>query len=203
MTDTVVVVKLLGQGDKAMSQTEILDINVLTLSEFENYAAFDTDFEWDRYNFAHLKAEIDRTGGKIQKIIDEKSLIPNERIKPIVENNLGGYINLYYRSLKNFRDGNLLASLMDATESIPFLLTALFAMNGRVKPYNKYLKWELTHFPLKIEIMDSSKFINFIEKIIATGDIEIQKELFKEAKKVFVENGFTEAIDDWNGYYLG
>jgi hypothetical protein len=111
-----------------------IDFFVYSISEFKNYAAMGSGDEWNRYNFAYLKAQVDRAG--IQEIIDEKGKMPEEKIKEVVESNLDSYINQYYRALKNNRDGNILAANLDGAESIPYFITALFAINGQIKPYN-------------------------------------------------------------------
>jgi hypothetical protein len=37
---------------------------------------------------------------------------------------------------------------LEEMESVSWCLTALFALHGRLRPYNKYLRWELTTYPL-------------------------------------------------------
>jgi hypothetical protein len=186
---------------KKLKIINVFDLNIMSLTEFKHYAEVGSETEWDRYNFAHIKARIDKGG--IQELIDSKGIIPSNKIKKFTEKNLDGYINLYYRSIKNHRDGNFIASHLDAAESIPCLLIALFAMNGRVKPYNKYLEWELTNYPLKITSWTAEDFISMIKTIVATGDIKVQKKLFKSVKELFYKNGFIESIDGWKDYYLG
>ena len=57
-------------------------------------------------------------------------------------------MNMLYRSLKNARVGLELASLLDAQESIPWFLEFVFTVHGRLRPYNKWLEWELEQHPL-------------------------------------------------------
>ncbi|MBI4122020.1 MAG: hypothetical protein HY461_01680 [Parcubacteria group bacterium] len=179
----------------------IFDPGVFSLSEFKGLAEIGSEFEWDRYNFAHLKAQVDKGG--IQELINLKGILPNEKIQQIVEKNLDAYINSYYRSIKNHRDGNVTASHLDAAESIPSLLTALFAMNGRVRPYNKYLEWELTNYPLALASWPAEAFLKTVKDIISSGDIKTQKNQFNDVKELFSKNGFSQSINGWNGYWLG
>ncbi len=52
--------------------------------------------------------------------------------------------------------GNIIASRLEASEQIGALLNALFAIEGKVKPYYKYLEWELnTH-----KFQHSSSYFN-------------------------------------------
>lgn len=175
-----------------------LEVFVFSLSEFKKYAEFGSDFAWDRYNFAHIKAQIDKTG-EIQKLIDEKGTLPNDKINKVVSYNLGAYINFYYRSFKNEREGNKIAQRLAAAESIPMLLTATFALEGRIRPYNKYLEWELENYPLTKLPFTPKEFIEKILDIISTGNIKTQKEFFAKFRKIFYENGYNEEIDSWEG----
>lgn len=177
------------------------DIRVFTLSEFTNYGVWNSDSAWEMYNFCHQKAIIDKTG-EIQKLLDDKNTIPKNKKKEIIEGSLDAYINSLYRSAKNWKGANTMAGFLDATESLPSLLTALFALEDRPKPYNKYLKWELEHFPLKKLPWNSGEFINLYQKIAATGEIDIQKKMFLGIKKLFSEEGYTKSIDGWKGYYF-
>lgn len=51
-------------------------VGVYTLQQFAEHAAWGGAASWDRYNWAHLCAQVDKTGGKIQALIDEKSTVP-------------------------------------------------------------------------------------------------------------------------------
>jgi len=82
-----------------------IELKVLTLSQLKKYAEYGSGMEWDRYNFAHLVTEFDRTK-KIQTIIDGKSTVPKNNCKKIISPALGAFINLAYRAEKNIRDGN-------------------------------------------------------------------------------------------------
>jgi predicted nucleotidyltransferase len=70
-----------------------IDCGVKSIKEFEEYAEIGTEFDWDRYNFAHVQAVIDKTNGEIQKIIDEKGKIPEKDWKEYTAGYLDGYIN--------------------------------------------------------------------------------------------------------------
>lgn len=179
----------------------IIDIGVLPISGFRIYATVGTAEDWDRYTYAHIKAQIDKTG-EIQKIIDEKGILPKDQALKAAKNALGGYLNSLYRSVKNRRDGNIFASHFDACESLPWLLTFLFAVEGRVRPYNKFLKWELEKYPLKNLPISAKDFLGKIESVIKSGDIEIQKEFHKIAEEIAVKNDCSDVIDDWEGYYF-
>ncbi len=180
----------------------IIDVGVLPIAGFRKYATVGSAEDWDRYTYAHITAQIDKTG-EIQKIIDEKGILPKDQSLKVAKNALGSYLNSLYRSVKNHRDGNIFASHFDSCESLPWLLAFLFAVEGRVRPYNKFLKWELEKYPLKNLPIKSDDFLKKIEVIIKSGDIKTQKEIHEMVEKIAVKNDCHDVIDDWEGYYFG
>ena len=69
-----------------------IDLGVASLSEFQEYAAWMGDAHWDRYDFAHVRALVDRTGD-IQRLIEAKGSIPMEHRDTFIRRQLGGYVN--------------------------------------------------------------------------------------------------------------
>ena len=174
----------------------LCDLSVKTLDDLKEAAAWGGPTSWDRYNYTHLKAEVDKTG-EIQKLINEKGTIPLDKIEEFVSSALDAYINNVYRSVKCFRDGNLIASQFEAAESVPSLLTAVFGLEGRVKPFNKYLDWELSNFPLKKLPWPKDDFISLILKITQTGDVPTRQMVLQTVEKVFRQEGYNQIFDSW------
>lgn len=186
---------------KGYRKNGIFEIRVLRFSEFIHYADWGSKKDWDRYNFTHNKAIIDKTG-EIQKLMDEKGLLPEDIKKKIIEDSLDAYLNEIYRSAKYFRDGLNFSAYLDATESLPFLMTALYALEGRIKPYNKYFEWELKNYPLGLLPWKPDEFITDYKHILETGDIKTQEKIFEGIKTIFIDRGFTDSINAWKGYYF-
>jgi hypothetical protein len=177
-----------------------IDCGVRTLDEFKEYAEIGTAFEWDRYSFAHVQAEIDKTKGKLQEIIDEKGKIPEKHLKDYIAGFLDGYINSVYRSLKSLRDNNSVGFRLEAADSVRLLLTCAFAFhNSRLKPYYKYLEYELERKPLNKFPWTSKEILDMIYKILETGDYKIQQTLLKEMEKLARKEGFGHVFDGWEG----
>lgn len=182
-------------------ESDGFEIRVYRLAHFRKYAEWGSDTEWNRYNFTHNTVIIDKTG-VIQGLMDEKGKLPPEVQKKVVSGALDSYINQIYRSAKYTRDGNKLAAHLDAAESLPFLLTALYALEGRLKPYNKYFEWELRHYPLKLLPWSVDEFIKDYAHILETGDFGTQSKIFKAVRKLFLENGFDSQFKEWKNYYF-
>lgn len=183
-------------------KTEFIDSLPHTISDFREYAKTGAQTQYDKYNFTHNKAIIDKNG-EIQKLVDEKGVLESGQTDKIVHDALGGYLNSLHRSLKNLRDGNTLAGHLDACETIPRILTFVFAIEGRTRPFNKFLKWELENYPLSKLPISMEDFLAKIETILAGGDFQTQKDLMEIISKLARENGQSEEIRDWVGYYFG
>lgn len=187
---------------KDYPDTEYVDSLPRSISNFREHAKIGSPTEYDKYSFTHISAVIDKTG-EIQKLVDEKgSLAPDFAFK-IARTYLGGYLNSVHRSLKHTRDGNSLAAQLDAAESISNLLIFIFAVENRVRPFNKFLEWELKNYPLKNLLIKPSGFLKKILAIIKKANPKTQKEILEIVKKVAIKNGHSDEIKDWDGYYFG
>jgi hypothetical protein len=139
--------------------------------------------------------ELDRTG-EIQELLDEKGSLPRDEARRIAAEALDAYINQSYRSAKNVLDGDPFAGRLDALESLPYALTTLFALNQRVRPYNKYLRWELEHYPLPGDEWSAARLLPLLEAV-AEGDLTAQRLLFRQIEALARERGHSAVIDGW------
>jgi Nucleotidyltransferase domain len=171
------------------------EVIVLSLAELRRHAAVGSEMEWNRYTFAHVTAELDKTG-EIQQLLDEKGSLPRAAARDIAAEALDAYINQYYRSAKNFRDGNELAGRLDAAESVPYFLLTLFALHERVRPYNKYLRWELEEHPLPGAEWSATRLLPLLEDVSA-GDLAAQRRLFRDVEALARERGHGDVVDGW------
>jgi len=174
----------------------LCDLSIKTMNEFKEVAAWGGPMAWDRYNYTHLKAEVDKTGD-IQKLIEEKGIVPADKREEFVSLSLDGFINQVYRSVKCFRDGNKIASQLEAADGLPSLLNAVFGREGRIKPFYKYLDWELTNYPLKKLPWPKDEFILILVKIVQTGDLPTQQKVLQVLENILRKEGFNEVFDSW------
>jgi hypothetical protein len=144
-----------------------------------------------------LKALIDKNG-KIQKLIDEKGKVPEKNFSMFIVNSLDAYINYLYRSLKCIRDGDIEAARLEAAFSIPSFLNVIFAIhNGRLRPYYKYLKWELKSFPLTKFPITAEEIVDNLMKILDNADCKTQQKFLKTTEAALRKEGFGAVFDSW------
>jgi hypothetical protein len=143
--------------------------------------------EHSRYASAHADVVLDKTGGELARIVAERESLPSGCREAVVREALDGYINQTYRSLRY-------GTRLDAAESVPYALRTIFAFADRVRPYNKYLEWELRHHPLDGWTPDG--FLSLIDRVVE-GDRDAQHELFRAIETRARAEGFGDVIDAW------
>jgi len=175
-----------------------VEVAVFSLSGFrDRVGAIGSENEWDRYSYVNAQVVLDKLGGEIGRIVAEKGVLPAEAARVIAADALDTYINSYYRSARNVAGDLHLAALLDAAESIPPLLTALFALHQRVRPFNKFLRWELENFPLGEAIWQANLLLPRLEAIATRGDLGEQQRLFRDVERVAREHGLGGVVDGW------
>jgi hypothetical protein len=143
--------------------------------------------EHSRYSAAHADVVVDKTGGELTRVLASLELLPHGSRDAIVREALDDYINQTYRSLRY-------GTRLDAVEAIPHALRTIFALEGRVRPYNKYLEWELRHHPL--EDWDADDLLPLLDRILV-GEPAAQHELFNLIEPVARREDFGDVIDEW------
>jgi hypothetical protein len=154
---------------------------------------------WNRYTFCHVEPLLDRSGGWLPDVLRALSTVD----AATAAEPLDAYVNSVYRSLRNAERRLLTASLLDAGESVPWFLEFLFAAHGRIRPYNKWLAWELQHHPLAppspgdTVSLGSNELLPRVEHIVRHGDPGEQRALFRDAETLARRLGHTATIDGW------
>jgi hypothetical protein len=130
---------------------------------------------------------VDKTGGELTRVMAEQESLPSGSRDAVVREALDGYINQTYRSLRY-------GTRLDAVEAIPHALRTIFALENRVRPYNKYLDWELRHHPPAEWTAD--QLLPLIDRVL-TGEREAQHELFNLLEGPARRAGFGDVVDGW------
>jgi len=177
--DVIVVVReRTGRYDSEERGTELEAFEVTSLANVPR---------WMLPAFTWTTPVLDKTGAVAAELAELTRADPATAAEP-----LDDYVNSYYRSAKNARVGLGLAAFLDAQESIPHYLDFVFTVHGRMRPYNKWLEWELSEHPLPVDV-DLAR----LERIGRTGDLDDQRALFRETETLARRLGHGATIDDW------
>ncbi|MER5479332.1 hypothetical protein ABT026_20530 [Streptomyces sp. NPDC002734] len=168
-----------------------LDLVVMTLTEFRAAAMP----AWERYALARARVVWDRLDGGIARILAGLARLDADEASRASGEWLDAYVNSCYRSVKNHRNGRSLAARLDAADSMRFLLELLFALDGRPRPYNAYLEWELARYPLPG--WDASMLLPAVDGVSATGDVSLQRRLFTLVEAAARRAGHGDVLDAW------
>jgi hypothetical protein len=177
--DVFVVVRE-QHGDRPFVHGARLETVEITIDELRNLP------QWNRYSLTWGEPQLDKTGEVAAALRDAVRVDPATAGEP-----LDGYVNSYYRSAKNARVGLEFPSLLDAQESVGWFLEFVFAVHGRLRPYNKWLAWELEQHPLPWNDLPR------LERIARTGAIAEQQALFRDAESIARTHDLGAVIDGW------
>ncbi|MFL5680854.1 MAG: hypothetical protein ACJ77B_09670 [Chloroflexota bacterium] len=173
-----------------------VEVATMSLAQF-GADATDTELAWDRYSYVHATLALDKLEGRIAELLAARQTLPTAVAPRIAAAALDDYINSYFRALKNAGLGLELESHLDAGESISPLLTTIFAIHGRVRPFNKFLAWELREHPLPGDEWSADRLLPRLSAILATGAIDEQAALFRDVERLAREHGHGVVVDGW------
>jgi predicted nucleotidyltransferase len=174
-----------------------VDCVVFDMPGLEAYAAWGAPSAWDRYSFAHVTALVDKTG-EVQALIDAKASVPAAQAPAFIAARLDHAVNQIYRSAKCLRDGDPLASRLEAAEGVQPLLDVAFALHGdRLRPFPKYLAWELDHWPLERLPWPSAEFLGLMGAVVELGSVGAQQTLLRGLEPLLRGDGYGRVIDAW------
>lgn len=174
-----------------------LDLVVVTLAEFRRRGLPGDPAAFSRYSYVHARVLLDRLDGEIATVLDRKRALDPDEAHTAVAGYLDAYVNQTYRSLKSYRDGRDAMGHLDAAESVPYALEVLFALHRRVRPYNKYLRWELERQPLGEDRWSAGRLLPLLRRILADGDPHTQRALFGDIARAARAAGHGEVLDSW------
>lgn len=152
---------------------------------------------WDRYSYVHVPAVIDKLDGGVAALLERKARLDADEARELAAEALDDYINAMFRSRKNHRLGLLLSARLDAAESIAPLLTFRFAVEGRVRPFNKFLSWELEWWPLEGAAWERSTLLTRLAGVLDDGDPRLQAALFRDVETLARAVDHGPIIDGW------
>jgi hypothetical protein len=170
-----------------------VEIVSMTLPAFEAYALPGGKDVWNRPAFLFARVEIDRLDGGIARLVDRKRRLTPDEGRTLAAEALDDYINSLYRSLRNLEAGREIEGRLDAAESMSPFLTTAFALEGRVRPFNKWLRYDLEREPLALAALPDR-----VDRIRRDGDLAEQRALFRDLELVARARGHGAGIDSWD-----
>ncbi|MFC9687234.1 nucleotidyltransferase domain-containing protein [Kribbella sp. NPDC056951] len=180
--------------DKPLTRNTELELLPVTLQHLEKLSTFGDDQWGYRWSYAWAPTLLDKTGGRIQQAVERQTRLSPEESLSLLQHRLDAWINLAYRSLKSARDGNSLAARMDAVEAMSPFLDVVFALDGQVRPYSKYLTWSLHHHPLAS--WPTAVLLETIEQYLAGNPEAIRQSLRRVQRSELPL--VQETFDDWS-----
>jgi hypothetical protein len=177
----------------ATNHGDAVEVWPITLEKFRTHALPGSPEAWNRPAFLTARVDFDRLDGEIGRIVERKRrLAPDEAT---ADSALDGYINSMYRSLRNLEGGRTLEGRLDGLESIGPLLTTAFALDGRVRPFNKWLRFDLEAEPLTLP--DLAGILDQVDRIAADPTTAHQREAFRAIERAARATGHGGVVDSW------
>lgn len=133
----------------------------------------------------------DRTGD-FTRILSTFGDLPPDKARAGAESFYDAYLNAFVRSVKAHRKGDRFGAHLQAGASVRYLLTALFALNGRMTPYHDRLHrhWRyLVKTPCPIDELTAR-----IARILTDADPVEQARLSEKVEALMVDSGI---VIDW------
>ena len=168
-----------------------IEVISITLDFLRGRPAPRTPEAYDAYALAHVSVLVDKLDGELATLLEAR-----ERVDPASASEpLDDLVNYLYRARKSARAGRDGAARLDAAEAVGPLLEFLFAAHGRVRPFNKWLEWELAHHPLGPP-WTTGELMPRLERLLA-GDVVEMAALFRDVERLARAVGLGETIDGW------
>lgn len=175
----------------------VLDVGVMPMRELAVHAMPGSGSEYGRYTFVHAQVLHDVTGGQIGELVDRKRTLSSAEVNDLAPGALDGFLNSTYRSLKDSRDGYPNAARLDAATAVPGYLTYVFALHHRVRPYNKYLAWELDQEPLDGPQWQKVHLLGLLDGVLSHDPSTALHQLVNELEPPARAAGHGNVLDAW------
>jgi hypothetical protein len=180
-----------------------IPISLADLEQVDPHGTGDWYFRW---SFAYAQVLRDTTGGRgVADAVRRQVTVDDDEQRWVLvdQDRLDGYVNFVYRALKSSLDGRDLEARLDATVSVDWLLHVMFTLAGRLRPYNKYLPWELREHPLPVPEWSAEMFLPELERMLAGAPAALRRTFAvvdREVRAWDAAHGTTvcaDLVDGW------
>jgi predicted nucleotidyltransferase len=170
----------------------------MTLDAFRKHGLHGEEGAWNRPTFIRARVDLDKLDGEIDAIVERKRRLSVDEAPAVVRESLDDAINLLYRALKSAEGGRQEPARFDAAQAIEPLLTTAFALESRVRPWNRWLERELANEPLK-----TPAFRDLVQRaasLAVDATPESIHAAFRMLDEAAHDAGYGALVDDWEPY---
>jgi len=175
-----------------------VEIWPITLEAFRGHALAGDEAAWNRAAFIRARVDFDRLDGEVTAIVERKRRLTPDEAAAIVEADLDDAINSIYRALKSAEAGRVREARLDAVEAIAPLLSTVFALEARVRPFNRWLGRELATPPL--EMPAPADLLDRIDSLAVEATPEAIRSAFRMLEAAARGAGYGAIVDAWEPY---
>jgi predicted nucleotidyltransferase len=188
-----------GADDEARrwqtSHGSVVELWAMTLDQFRAHALPGDAAAWNRPALIRARVDLDKLDGEIGRIVDRKRRLDPEEAASMAKGALDDAINGIYRALRNAEGGRRLASRLDAIEAIGPVIATAFALEGRVRPWNKWLEFELAAEPLVDPELTS--LVDLVDAVVRDPAPGSLRALFRPLEQAARRAGHGGVVDAW------
>ena len=179
----------------ATNHGDPVEVWPITLDAFRRHALAGDAFAWNRPAFIRARVDVDKLDGQIGQIVDRKRRLVPDEAQTIAMDGLGAAINSIFRALRNQEAERRLEGRLDGLEAIAPMLTAAFALEGRVRPFNKWLRYELATEPLRMP--ELAGLGELVERLAEDSSIDRLRDAFRLLERAARSTGYGAIVDGW------
>jgi hypothetical protein len=172
-----------------------VEIWATTLELFRDHGLAGSPTAWNRPAFLRARVDLDRLDGEIGRLVERKRRLDPDEAFALADNSLDGAINSLYRALRSVENGRDLAARLDAVEAIEPMLAAAFALEGRVRPFNKWLRYELEAEPL--ERAEAAAVVTAAERLLDRATPSVIRSAYARLEAAARATGHDAIVDGW------
>ena len=205
--DVIVVRDEEGGNAREVTRSSAIDEVPMTLAELEMVKPVGSEGAWAGWSFAWAQVLRDSLGGRVSDAARRQATLSEQEIRDLLigRSRLDEFINFAYRALKSHREGRREAARLDSAESVASTLDVVFALSGRIRPYNKYVAWELSEHPLPGADWQEGRLLQCVDDLLG-GSEDAVRASFLAVEKACRAYGrrsshdeMSKVINGWGG----
>jgi len=150
----------------------------------------------DRYEDARADVVVDKLDGEIAGLVAVGGSLDDDQARRVAQRALVAYLDACRRSSECVQTGDTTLSQLETAESIPHVVTAVFALHRRVRPPARYLRWELETHPFEGDEWEADRFLTSLRVVASTGAVFEQRNVLCDVEELARLNGLGHVFDE-------